>query len=71
MQRRYKPRKKICPYCADKNKEIDYKDVATLKKFISERGKILPRRVTGACTKTSKRNYKSYKKSKTDCTFTI
>lgn len=44
-------RKKVCAYCFDENKPIDYKDVATLKKFISERGKILPRRITGACAK--------------------
>lgn len=43
-------RKKVCQFCADKdNKKIDYKDVETLKKYITERGKILPRRVTGTC----------------------
>lgn len=51
MQKRYRPRKKVCIYCADKDKEIDYKDTQTLKRFISDRGKILPRRVTGACAK--------------------
>ena len=49
MQRRYRARKKVCIYCADKEKQIDYKDTQTLKRFISDRGKILPRRVTGAC----------------------
>ena len=44
-------RKKVCGYCFDENKPIDYKDVAFLKKFISERGKILPRRITGTCAK--------------------
>jgi len=44
-------RKKVCVFCADKNQVIDYKDVNTLKKFISERGKILPRRITGNCAK--------------------
>ena len=42
-------RKKVCQFCADKDLKIDYKDVKTLRKFITERGKILPRRVTGAC----------------------
>lgn len=42
-------RKKVCQFCADKTKTIDYKDIETLKKFITERGKILPRRVTGTC----------------------
>ena len=51
MQRRYRSRKKVCIYCADKEKQIDYKVTQTLKRFISDRGKILPRRVTGACAK--------------------
>jgi len=42
-------RKKVCVFCAENAKPIDYKDVATLKKYISERGKILPRRITGNC----------------------
>lgn len=42
-------RKKICVFCDDH--KIDYKDIATLKKFVSERGKILPRRITGTCAK--------------------
>lgn len=44
-----RPRKKVCAFCADKVEVIDYKDVAKLKKFLSERGKIIPRRVTGTC----------------------
>ena len=43
-------RKKVCQFCADNVAEVDYKDVETLKKYISERGKILPRRITGTCT---------------------
>jgi small subunit ribosomal protein S18 len=46
-----KPKKKVCAYCADKNLVIDYKDIDKLKKFVSEKGKILPRRVTGLCAK--------------------
>ena len=42
-------RKKVCPLCADKNIVLDYKNPDQLRKFISERGKILPRRTTGAC----------------------
>ena len=42
-------RKKVCIFCQDKVTEIDYKDVAKLRKFISERAKILPRRVCGNC----------------------
>ena len=44
-------RRKVCIFCADKVEFIDYKDSAKLKKFISERGKILPRRISGACAK--------------------
>ena len=46
-----KGRKKVCQFCADKVTEIDYKDAAKLRKFTSERAKILPRRVTGTCAK--------------------
>ena len=45
-------RKKVCAFCADKtNAGIDYKDVNKLKRYVSERGKILPRRITGNCAK--------------------
>ncbi|MBO4904360.1 MAG: 30S ribosomal protein S18 [Lachnospiraceae bacterium] len=43
-------RKKVCVFCG-KEKALDYKDVATLKKYVSERGKILPRRITGNCAR--------------------
>ena len=42
-------RRKVCVFCADKVAFIDYKDSAKLRKFISERGKILPRRISGTC----------------------
>ena|SRR5687767_8559410 len=44
-------RKKICRFCADKNVLIDYKDPQTLKYFITDRGKIVPRRISGNCAK--------------------
>ena len=44
-------RKKVCAFCANENKKIDYKDAVTLSKYITERGKILPRRVTGNCAR--------------------
>jgi len=43
------PKRKVCIFCKDKTLEIDYKDTALLRKFISDRGKIRPRRVTGSC----------------------
>ena len=53
MKRRVvRRRKKVCVFCADKtNAGIDYKDVNKLKRYVSERGKILPRRITGNCAK--------------------
>ncbi|MDR2599787.1 MAG: 30S ribosomal protein S18 [Oscillospiraceae bacterium] len=44
-------RRKVCQFCADKVQDIDYKDVNRLRKCISERSKILPRRTTGVCAK--------------------
>ena len=46
-----KGRKKVCAFCVDKVEAIDYKDIARLRKYVSERGKILPRRITGNCAK--------------------
>ena len=48
-QSRPRKRRKVCQFCADKAAFIDYKDVAKLRRFISERSKILPRRTTGTC----------------------
>lgn len=45
------PRRKVCAFCQEKVEAIDYKDVARLKKFVAEGGKILPRRMTGTCAK--------------------
>ena len=46
-----KSRKKVCAFCVEKVEEIDYKDVQKLRKFTSDRAKILPRRVTGTCAR--------------------
>ena len=46
-----KPRRKVCTFCVDKAEYIDYKDVAKLRKYMSERAKILPKRATGTCAK--------------------
>ena len=50
-KKRGRRKKRVCVFCADKTSTVDYKDVNKLKKFVSERGKILPRRVTGNCAK--------------------
>jgi small subunit ribosomal protein S18 len=50
-KKRGRRKKRVCAFCAEKVNTIDYKDVAKLRKFVSERGKILPRRITGNCAK--------------------
>ena len=46
-----RPRKKVCVFCVDKVEDIDYKEIGRLRKFVTERGKILPRRISGNCAK--------------------
>lgn len=46
-----RPKKKVCSFCADKIEYIDYKDLPKLRRYISERGKIVPRRMSGNCAK--------------------
>ncbi len=48
---RYAPRRKVCAFCVDKVNDIDYKDIARLRRYISDRGKIEPRRKTGTCAR--------------------
>ena len=45
------PKRKVCEFCKDKIDEIDYKDVARLRRYITEKGKIIPRRLSGLCAK--------------------
>jgi small subunit ribosomal protein S18 len=44
-----RPKRKVCNFCVEKLHDLDYKDTTRLRKFISERGKILPRRISGNC----------------------
>lgn len=46
-----RPRRKVCQFCVDKVQHIDYKDIPRLRRFITDRGKILPRRMSGNCAK--------------------
>lgn len=50
-RKRFFHRRKVCRFCADSSMVIDYKEPRTLRYFISERGKIIPRRITGTCAK--------------------
>lgn len=50
-ERGRRPRKRVCAFCVDKVEGIDYKEINKLRKFTTERGKILPRRISGNCAK--------------------
>ena len=60
-----KPRRKVCAFCVDKVQHIDYKDVGRLRRFTSERGKILPRRMTGTCAKHQRQLSTAIKRART------
>ncbi|MGL4790383.1 MAG: 30S ribosomal protein S18 [Anaerotignaceae bacterium] len=51
QKRRGRRKKRVCQSCADKITSVDYKDLNKLRRYVSERGKILPRRITGNCAK--------------------
>ena len=59
-----KPRRKVCAFCVDKVQNIDYKDVLRLRRFVSERGKILPRRMTGTCAKHQRQLSQAIKRAR-------
>lgn len=51
QKKRFKRRRRVCVFCEEKQNTMDYKDVNKLRRFVSERGKILPRRISGNCAK--------------------
>lgn len=57
-------RKKVCAFCVDKIQQVDYKDAGRLKRYISERGKILPRRVSGNCARHQRQLTVSVKRAR-------
>ena len=57
-------KRKVCAFCVDKAESIDYKDVAKLRKFVTERGKILPRRISGTCAKHQRQLTDAIKRSR-------
>lgn len=57
-------RRRVCRFCVDKAQHIDYKDIARLHNYITERGKILPRRVSGNCAKHQRMLTEAIKKSR-------
>ncbi len=63
-KRRFIRRKKYCRFCAEKVENIDYKNVDLLKPFISERGKIIPRRISGVCAKHQRQLSRAVKRAR-------
>ena len=55
IDRQRRGRKKVCSFCVEKVDNIDYKDINKLKRYVSERAKIIPRRMTGVCSKHQRR----------------
>ena len=64
-KRRVFHRRKVCRFCADSNLVIEYKDPKSLKYFITERGKILPRRISGSCAKHQRSLTHAIKRART------
>jgi len=62
--KRRRRRKKVCSFCVDKTNFIDYKDTKKLQRYLTDRGKILPRRVTGNCSKHQRALTTSIKQSR-------
>lgn len=63
-KKQYFRRKKVCRFCVEKIDDINYKDVRMLMSFISERGKIVPRRISGVCTPHQRRLAESIKQAR-------
>ena len=59
-----KAKKKVCAFCVDKVEHIDYKDIAKLRRYISERAKIQPRRITGTCSKHQRQLTEAIKRAR-------
>ncbi len=57
-------RRRVCSFCVDKAENIDYKDIAKLKKYVTERGKILPRRISGNCAKHQRQLTEAIKRAR-------
>ncbi len=64
MRRNRKRRRKVCTFCMDKINAVDYKDVGRLRRFLSDRGKILPRRITGNCARHQRQLTRAIKRAR-------
>src|SRR5918999_320987 len=65
IKRRRFGRRKVCKFCADKVDLVDYKDVRRLRSFVTERGKIIPRRISGSCARHQRQLTHSIKRART------
>ena len=65
MQQRKFQRRKFCRFCSEKVEYIDYKNIKVLRSYLTERGKILPRRMTGTCAKHQRELSESIKRART------
>ncbi|MEN8188303.1 MAG: 30S ribosomal protein S18 [Thermodesulfobacteriota bacterium] len=63
-RKRIFPRKKVCRFCTDSEMIIDYKDIRSIRYFISERGKIIPRRISGTCASHQRQLCDAIKKAR-------
>lgn len=59
-----KPKRKICSYCVDKIENVDYKQYEKLKRFVTERSKVLPRRISGNCARHQRQLTKAIKRAR-------
>lgn len=64
MQQRRFQRRKFCKFCVEKVEHIDYKDIKVLRNYLTERGKILPRRMTGTCAKHQRKLTEAIKQAR-------
>ena len=65
MKRRRFGRRKVCKFCADKVDLVDYKDVRRLRTLVSERGKIIPRRISGSCARHQRQLTRAVRRART------
>ncbi|MBD5637961.1 30S ribosomal protein S18 [Clostridium botulinum] len=63
-RRQRRAKRKICTFCMEKSEAIDYKDINKLRKFVTERGKILPRRISGNCAKHQRELTRAIKRAR-------
>lgn len=63
-ERGRRPKKKVCAFCVDKIERVDYKEATRLRRYITERGKILPRRISGNCAKHQRQLTLAIKRSR-------